>query len=527
MFVFLLLCSCRDTPSSQLLIKPIESQAEITDWSIEASLDTIPDEADFEYFARISLDLRAKRPSIEELLAYESAPENLEFFVDNWLSEPAFPKQMAWFWNDALHTAVWASQVDVWRMLPFETRKALGWEPLSFIEAIIRDDLPFSDLVTTTKMPTNQLIGEIWDMEGDDDWSWSEPVDGRPMAGILSSRFLWTRYKVDFLNENRRRANHFSRMFLCHDYLEREVDFSFDILAESLSDMDTAIQTLPACTSCHSSLDPLASFFGAFQLSTNLTVAQTGGISDFKAEWYSNLRAPSYFGKPGQDISDLGQYTAEDSRFTQCSVQRVWEGFLGDSPERDSDFLALVQEFERQGKSVKKLAKTLVFSQNYRLQEQKLLRPEQLSGIIQDILKIDEGTDTDGIGPLIWSPKYRVLFGAGNDYSILEQNTSFTVGSHLIFEWLATPISEAIDLDLQRPLQDREIIFVTQEDEDSIRTQISDWAMQLLSSPFDSDDTMIDALFQLWTNTQAEYGTTSAWTTVFLALLHHPDTVTR
>lgn len=527
MLIFLCFYSCDDSLSSQLLIKPIESQAEITDWSIEASLDTIPDEVNFEYFARISLDLRSTRPSIEEVLAYESAPEDLESFVDTWLSEPAFPKQMAWYWNDALHTAVWASQIDVWGMIPFETRKALGWEPLSFVEAIVRDDLPFSTLMLATQMPTNHVIGEIWGMEGDDDWSWSEPVDDRPMAGILSSRFLWTRYKVDFLNENRRRANHFSRMFLCHDYLEREVDFSFDILSGSLSDMDTAIQTVPACTSCHSSLDPLASFFGAFQLSTNLSLAQTGGVSAFKTEWYSNLRPPSYFGKPGQDISDLGQYVAQDPRFIQCSVQRAWEGFFDSSPEKDSNFLSLVKEFNAQNTSMRQLAKILVLSDAYRQQEPRILRPEQLSKILQDILYLNEGTETEGIGPLIWSPKHRVLLGAGNDHSILENNTSFAVGNHLILEWLATPIAEAIASDLQRPIEERIIILVPEGDPELVRGQISNWAIQLLSRPFSPSDSMIDKLLTLWESTDAEYGQTSAWTTVFLALLHHPDAVMR
>lgn len=528
MLKLLLLSACAEqAPPPNLQIIPIETQEDVLDWRIESALENIPEEADFQYFARMSLDIRSKRPSIEELIAYQQNPESLEDFVDLWLNEPSFPAQVAWYWNDAIHTAVWASNVDVWSDYSFETRQALGWEPLSFIEAIVRDDLPFQKLVTMEQLPTNEVIGALWGMEGDEHWSWAEPIDDRPMAGILSSRFLWTRYKVDFLNENRRRANHFSRIFLCHDYLDRDVDFSFDTLTDSLEDMDSAIQTLPACTSCHSSLDPLASFFGAFQLSTNLSIAQTGGVSAFKTDWYANLRPPTYFGKPGQDIADLGQYVAEDPRFIQCSVQRIWEGLLHETPTRNADFLSLVQEFERGNNSARSLVKSIVLSERYRAQERHLLRPEQLSGILQNVLSFDEGTEDSGIGPLIWSAKHRILFGSTDDYGILQNNDSFTVGHHLILEWLTKPISEKIAQDLQNSPAQRELIFAANDNEAEIRAQIRTWAMQLLSYPVDQDALMVDQLLSLWQESNQQYGETSAWTTVFLALLHHPDAVMR
>lgn len=528
MLTFLFLNSCNEAASPQLVVNRTESQEEIIDWSVEASLDNVPPEADFQYFARISLDLRSKRPSMEELQAYEQSPAKLEQFIDQWLNDPAFPKQIAWYWNDAIHTAIWASQVDVWSIPPFETRQALGWEPLAFVEAIVRDDLPFQNLVTIDQMPTNEVIGQIWEMPGDENWSWADPADDRPMAGILSSRFLWVRYKVDFLNENRARANHFSRIFLCHDYLERDVDFSFEVLVDSIEDMDSAIQTVPACTSCHASLDPLASFFGAFQLSVNLDIAQSGGVSEFKTDWYNSFRSPNYFGKPGQNIYDLGQFVAQDPRFTQCSVQRVWEGLIHETPEKNSNFLSLVQEFEEQNSSVRSLVKSIVLSEQYRNQERHILRPEQLIGVLKDVLFMDEGTETEGIGPLIWSDKHRVLFGASNDYTIFQSNQSFTVGNHLILEWLSTPISKTIEIDLQRSPEQRDLILVNDENsEDQIREQIRTWGMQLLSYPIEREAPIVNQLFLLWEETAIQYGRTSAWTTVFMALLHHPDSVMR
>ena len=98
------------------------------------------------------------------------------------------------------------------------------------------------------------------------------PQRGHPEAGLIASRVLWVSHFVDFLNHNRTRANFFTTTFLCQDYLERDVAFNFSQI--SFENVDTAIQTQPECVTCHDSLDPLASIFGAFQDGVNLDIDQ-------------------------------------------------------------------------------------------------------------------------------------------------------------------------------------------------------------------------------------------------------------
>ena len=109
--------------------------------------------------------------------------------------------------------------------------------------------------MTTDSVPTNDVLATVF---GDDsellDWGMHQTLREHPAAGVLSSRVLWTRHFVDFLNHNRARANYYSATFLCQDYLERDVAFDFSQV--SLDNVETAIQTQPECVTCHASFRP-------------------------------------------------------------------------------------------------------------------------------------------------------------------------------------------------------------------------------------------------------------------------------
>ena len=74
-------------------------------------------------------------------------PGALTDILDSWLSEPAFAHQMAWYWNDLLHTAVWIGQEQRFESMMFtpEEQRAIGWEPLAYIEQTILSDAPFTE----------------------------------------------------------------------------------------------------------------------------------------------------------------------------------------------------------------------------------------------------------------------------------------------------------------------------------------------------------------------------------------------
>ena len=520
--------SCGDEAPQKLKVVTHQTENIAVDWS------TASDEArnaSLRDFARVSLDIRGRRPSPTEIEGFLYEDRTLEDWVNDMLQEKAFATQMAWYWNDSVHTAVWIGQNEIYQTMPFIERRSIGWEPLAFVEKIVEEGRPFTDLVTVQEQPTDTVLGELWNMPGTDNWDWASSNFAGEKAGMITSRVLWMRYHTDLVSFNRARANHFSRLFLCYDFLDRNVVFDFSILSESLADMDTAIQTAPECVSCHASLDSLAVFFGAFQDSTNLTLPQKGAVSPFKASWFAGIKKPKYFGLPASTIGDLGRYVAEDPRFAQCAVQRVWEGLLHETPERNADFYGLVRIFTESNYSIATVVKRIVLSQRYLTQSSQILRPEQLQNTIAELAQITEengNSDQEGLGPIVWNPQHRLLFGASNDVTVLHDNPFFSVSHHVFLEWVADRMAELIVADYQRPVDQRQILtLATNTDMATVVAQIIDWKIRLHSEKVDSTDTTVQQLYSLWNHIANQQGEDIAWATIFAVLIQDPKAVLR
>ena len=513
---------CQNEPSGAVQIVRAPSQEEERDWADgERSLDLA-------WFARASLDIRGYRPSPEELDWAAQNPDTMTDILDLWLSEPAFAEQMAWYWNDLLHTAVWIGQEERFESMAFtlEEQRAIGWEPLAYIEQTILSNKPFTNIVTTDSVPTNEVLASVF---ADDsellDWGMHQTQRDHPAAGVLSSRVLWTRHFVDFLNHNRARANYYSATFLCQDYLERDVAFDFSQV--SLDNVETAIQTQPECVTCHASLDPLASVFGAFQENINLSYDQQGVASTFKQRWFAGLREPSFFGLPLNNLSELGAYTASDARFAQCMVEQTWNFFVESTEIDDLEKIDLTHVFVGSDYSIKQLVEHIVQSPEYVQQNSRVLRPEQL---LETLVQMSRIQNEDPVfSKLVWSPEHRVLFGSTDNLGVLTANSAFTVGHHLALEWLTKELSGVLDSDLlTQNNEDR--VLLTEVVGGSVsghQPQILHWKQTLHSEIVADSDAEVQALMNLWNNVSAERGELAAWSTVLAVLLHDPRAVLR
>jgi len=512
---------CEDDPGNAQIVRTPSAET-ARDWtSNETSLD-------LQWFARASLDIRGVRPSVEELQWATSNPDSLADILESWLDEPEFAHQQAWYWNDLLHTAVWIGQEERFESMLFtpQEAEAIGWEPLSYIEQTILSDAPFTNIVTTSAVPTNEVLAGIFADDSENvDWGMHTLDRNHPSAGLLASRVLWTRHFVDFLNHNRARANFYSSTFLCQDFLERDVAFDFSQV--SLDNVETAIQTQPECVTCHASLDPLASVFGAFQENINLGYDQQGVASSFKQRWYAGLTEPSYFGLPLNNLSDLGTYTASDMRFAQCMVQKTWDFF---SPGVDLDGLEkidLTSVFVASNYSMKQLVQHIVQSPEYVEQTARILRPEQLWGTILSLGQMDQSESS--LRKIVWSPEHRVLFGSTDDIGVLSANTAFTVGHHMTLEWIVNELSEVIELDLlTQNIEERQLLIKLQESTQQGRLeQVLYWKRTLHSEYVDPSDGEVEALMNLWNNVDSTSGEVVAWSTVLAVLLHDARAVLR
>ena len=175
--MLLLLSGCHQSPES--------SGHEPEGDTAEIYTDEVLD--DVAWLARMSLDLRGVRPSSAEIEQVLANPSTIDELLDAMLDDPRFPERMAWLWNDTIHTAVWGASYTRFEW-DFATWKAIGWEPLAVIELVLKEERPFSDIVTASQTPVQADLAAAWGLqEASADWTWGSYEDDRPMAGLLST----------------------------------------------------------------------------------------------------------------------------------------------------------------------------------------------------------------------------------------------------------------------------------------------------------------------------------------------------
>lgn len=331
---------------------------------------------------RLSVDLRGVHPSETDLASIEEHPEQYEAFVDRWLDDPRFPRRIADLYADVLHTRTgerWfdPGEAGLIELSDGAIADSLGDEPLRLIEHLVATDAPWTELVTADYVMADAVTAAMWDVDrGEVAWDapgWSAGVylDGRPMAGVLSSTTLWTRYPSAGVNNNRHRANAVSTLFLCDDYLSRPVSFSrTQIDALTGGDPEAVIRDTALCQSCHSTLDPLSSHFYGFwwEIEGGL-MDQTTYRPEHEMLWREATgKSPAYYGIPTTGLLELGERLADDPRFVGCTVRTVFDGLTQrDTDDRDWSELAPHRAaFEAGGLTMRELVRSIVLSRPYR-----------------------------------------------------------------------------------------------------------------------------------------------------------------
>lgn len=479
---------------------------------------------DLGLLTRLSLDLRGVRPTLAEMAEVRADPARLDALAAEWTQGDAFAERVAWWWNDELHTAVWADDYTRFDVLSFEDWVAIGQEPLRVIRGVVAEDRPFSDIVTTPYTMANESLAARYDLVYtgvDGGWGWTAYTDGRPAAGVLASTSLWLRHTGDITNFNRRRANTVLSAFLCADLLEREGQFSFGIDPDSLADVEGAALADPACLSCHAALDPLAAVFGGFaERSQDEPDAQYVRYSAFNATWYTGWTAPAYFGRPIADLADLGALVAADPRFSACVTRRTYEGLVHDASfddEPDAD--ALVAAFRDDGLRVSALAARVVATPRYRSAGLRTLAPEQLQTALVALLGWGQDPDLDGgLMGLTWQDELRVLGGAPDDDTVLLRNRAPGAALQVVLDWAARKaVPEALEADRARPVDER--VLLTREED--VEGQLAEWYTRFLGVSVATDGPEVARLHALWATAEGD----DAWALALEALVRHPLTV--
>lgn len=328
-----------------------------------------------ELLTRLSVDLRGYRPSIEEFSQLENGEFTIEEATETFLDSASFPQQIA-----DLFAPIYDTRQDE-TLYPasefglndeFGFAYSVGDEPLQLIKEVVASDLPWTSILTADWTMMNQELASVYPVEfteEGDGWRRAKYLDGRPPAGVLMGNGLWWRYETSKNNASRARANQISRIFLCQDYLDKEISFDFSFDLEDENAFENAVQENASCHSCHVSLDPLASFLGG------VFVPRKSGAQEMiyyhperEGIWQMQTGIPpSYYGNQGRDLQDLAQLIAKDPLFVQCTVKQVTEHFWGidGGIEEQQSFLSLRETFLAEDLNIKRLVKEIVSTPRY------------------------------------------------------------------------------------------------------------------------------------------------------------------
>ncbi len=413
---------------------------------------------------RLSIDLRGRLPTLEELETVEDDPDQLEVYRDAWLAEPELAERIV-----PLLAERWATLVDGMPAEYYEYgyelsdrhswMRSIGQEPLRLIAHVVTEDLPWTEVVLADYTLANEYLAPNWPMEGYDldsgGWQVVTYTDARPAGGVLVANGLWWRYQTSSFNENRARAEAISRLLVCEDLLLRPVSFAArDDLLDETETVDM-VRSDPACLACHSVIEPLsAALFGFW------TVSDHGGVEAERYHPEREILGPealqvgaAWWGQPISGLSELGGAVAADPRFVECGVETFTELLLRrdlaleDMPLR----LELLEVFEDNDLRVQALLRAITDSDEYRagavvdlddtgrLDREVSLRamtPSLLDSVFGHLTGwrwSQNGTwmlDDDLVG-------YRVLAGGSDGRNVTELQPDPTLTSLLVIERLA------------------------------------------------------------------------------------------
>jgi len=245
-----------------------------------------------------------------------------------------------------------------------ELAQELEEEPLELMAYVIENDRPYSEILTADYTLASIKSARLFKADTQSDSAFKPVknsgqslISGRftdfdvdsstqiPHAGLLTSYAYLNKYPTTATNRNRARASATLKHFLGFDV---EDSSAREISNDALSDDENPTMNNPACTVCHSTLDPIA---GAFQNfggqgifkdrrygldSLDAEYAETDKNSPYQTgdTWYRDMREPGFYNNVSQDNSNSLNWLAHqlvlDDRFATGTVKFWWPAIFGE-----------------------------------------------------------------------------------------------------------------------------------------------------------------------------------------------------
>lgn len=375
------------------------------------------------------------------------------------------------YWFDALPE----DQIDEAMLF---SNNAVAREPLELVSFVVRNELPFTEILTADYTVVNPYSAKVFGVSPD----FQDPNDpgefvkakipGVPHAGVMTSTVFLTRFPTTSTNRNRHRARMLYEFFLATDVQalgDRPVDAT--AIAEHNPTMNN-----PNCTLCHTIIDPVAGSFmnwnemGAYRPvghpqrtsedpAAGLDIPQGGWYSDMLPPGFGEVEMPSGMGQSA--LSWLASEVVKDQRFGLSAVYIMFKGLSGQDPLKEPTdpkaagylegiraakvqreiFNDIATKFAESDYNLKTIVKEIVKTPYYRahdatgLDEQRqveleevgtgrLLTPEQLNRKILATTGLPwRGSVDEEQDHLMNFDEYRIFYGGIDSDEVIERIT--------------------------------------------------------------------------------------------------------
>lgn len=430
-----------------------------TDTHCEAQPDApLVPMAPAELLVRASMDLRGKRPSLAELDQVEADPAAYAEIVNQYLHGPELIERVKEIYDDAL----------LLRREDFsdESRDetdALYGEALELIAYIVANNRPFTEIGTADYTVANELFQRDaermpFPMEPVSGLAWQPThyTDGRPHAGLLSTSAFYEVWTTNDTNKNRGRANRWSILFHCYNFLDTPVDVTRDVDNADGDAVLSAVTSRPDCKACHDRLDPLASFLFPLDRADGLEDGDAPSLEFFSGNperWRTaNRRPPAVYGLPGMDIRDFGRLMTSHPRFAECQTKRAFRMLFLRDPKTSTELNTAADIARRwpteDGYNFRALVRRWMLSDAYRGMPQddnpdwvRRVSPERMESLFEDLTGFvwtrepdDDQDDTDPESdpprtepvPLLTNEErgFKIILGGINGVTVSGRSTS-------------------------------------------------------------------------------------------------------
>jgi hypothetical protein len=541
---------------------------------------------DVQHLVRVSLDLRGTRPSLGEIEAVQNAKDpqkKIREFAQEYMEDARFGERVKEIWNEGFlvrqDRPFFEGPPQLLGLLTEDDfARAATQEPLEIISHVVTHDRPFTEIITADYTMANEALAAYYDItrptnEGRG-WKESQYTDGRPNAGVLTSTSFYTRWTTTDSNQNRGRANAWTRAILCYDFFTRDIIVDTNLNLADPNVVNNAVRTNPSCVGCHVALDPLASHFFGYFIPEDMTDGERSYpiktySADLENRWMNGTgRGPGYFGfyEENPNLATLGEQIAADPGFSNCSVKRFTSVLTGVSMRQleanNLDELDRLHDwFLETDYNAKKLIEEIVMSPFYRqagpgapmvaaydeldelnpatkdaneLHGLKLLSPEQLNRMLRDLTGNAKGNNPDGFGWKMEAPEGYDLFEndifgfrmmAGGYDSMFVTAPAHTVNAtHILTLRMASQdaANKLIDADFSQNASDRRLmteVGANDTNENDIRNQLVVLNLLLYGEVVDVNHADVTSAWQLWSTVNARQDSTYAWKITLGAML--------